>query len=126
MKVYGFDVDETLEISNGPVPIRAMIDLLAQGHGVGLCGNWGAFFSKVPDWHRHINFFNAFIDKREFMKMLRECAGPYLGAEEFVMVGNILHERNRLGFVCGSDDKTAAEYAGWRFIKEDDFANGVR
>ena len=126
MKVYAFDVDETLEISNGPVTLNMIKELREQGHATGLCGNWGCYFSKVADWPKYISFFNAFIDKPQFMKLLKEQSGPFMDVEEFVMVGNILHERNSLGFRCGSDDKGAAEYAGWRFIKEDDFSNGVR
>ena len=31
-KVYAFDVDETLDISNGPIPVQALKDLRDQGH----------------------------------------------------------------------------------------------
>jgi hypothetical protein len=37
-----------------------------------------------------------------------------------VMVGNIL------GISGASDDRGAAERAGWRFIQESEFARGVR
>ena len=40
MIVYAFDVDETLELSAGPIPMRALSDLHLAGHAVGLCGNW--------------------------------------------------------------------------------------
>jgi len=44
----------------------------------------------------------------------------YTPAKEFIMVGNIL------GVSGQSDDKTAAELAGWRFIQEIKFAEGER
>ena len=126
-KVYAFDVDETLEISNGPVMLKMMLDLRAEGHVVGLCGNWGCFFQRVPDWGNYISFFNAFIYKPDFMKGLKDHAGPYMaGIDEFVMVGNVLGAVNSLGVICGSADSEAASLAGWRFIKEDDFAAGAR
>ena len=50
----------------------------------------------------------------------------YLHADEYILVGNIFGEKNSLGFVCGSHDSQAALESGWRFIKEDDFARGVR
>jgi hypothetical protein len=43
MVVYAFDVDETLEVSNGPVKLLDLAKLREQGHIVGLCGNWAAF-----------------------------------------------------------------------------------
>lgn len=50
----------------------------------------------------------------------------YVRADDYVMVGNIRGRVNSLGVVCGSDDDKFAAMAGWRFIKEDDFAVGVR
>jgi hypothetical protein len=44
----------------------------------------------------------------------------YIPGRDYVMVGNIL------GISGASDDRGAAERAGWRFIKESEFANGVR
>jgi hypothetical protein len=46
MKLYAFDVDDTLEISNGPVCLADMQALRNSGHIIGLCGNWG--FSRAP------------------------------------------------------------------------------
>ena len=127
MKVYAFDVDETLEISNGPVFLSDIMALKqADGVCVGLCGNWGKFFALVHRWQDYISFFNGFIDKKEYMKLLREHSGPYMGATEFVMVGNQKGRTNSLGFVTESADSAAAAYAGWRFILEDDFAKGMR
>lgn len=134
-KVYAFDVDECLEISNGPIPLSAMLELREQGHVIGLCGNGRKFCDLLPDWHKYISFnllcdlgpimnFGGLIGKDIWLRCFRETL--YLHAEEYVMVGNVFGEKNSMGFVCGSHDSMFAESAGWRFIKEDDFANGVR
>jgi hypothetical protein len=44
----------------------------------------------------------------------------YIPADDYVMVGNVL------GVSGASDDRGAAERAGWRFIRERKFAYGVR
>jgi len=44
----------------------------------------------------------------------------YIPGHDYVMVGNIL------GISGASDDRGAAERAGWRFIQESEFAKGVR
>lgn len=133
MKVYAFDVDETLEISNGPVLLSAMDELREQGHIVGICGNWGLYVQAVPDWHRRISFLNcsaAFLgdgtkvagDKGSWLKHF----ASFVKADEYVMVGNREGRINSLGFMCASKDEEAAVKARWRFILEDDFAVGVR
>ena len=40
MKIYAFDVDDTLEVSGGPVSIVSVRSLRPEGHIVGLNGNW--------------------------------------------------------------------------------------
>ena len=47
MKVYAFDVDETLYLSHGPVQWEALVALRAEGHVLGLCGNWAAVTLQV-------------------------------------------------------------------------------
>jgi hypothetical protein len=94
MIVYAFDVDETLEVSNGPVKLLDLAKLREQGHIVGLCGNWAMVTLHCPDWHHICSFVG--------------------------MVGNIL------GISGASDDRGAAERAGWRFIQESAFARGAR
>ena len=137
-KVYAFDVDECLETSNGPVTIQMLCDLRKEGSIVGLCGALCRFLQKVPDWHEIISFtlnfdfgFNGWygpdmrlIPKAIWLHCFQHATFP--GADEYVMVGNVFGEKNSLGFVCGSNDSVAAAQAGWRFIKEDDFARGVR
>lgn len=123
MIVYAFDVDETLEISNGPVTLQSLMDLRVAGHVVGICGNWAAFCQRVNGWQHLVSFVNAGTPNKEthLIELHR-----YIPADEFVMVGNVYGERNSLGFVCGSRDNEAAAAAGWRFIKEDAFAAGMR
>lgn len=135
-KIYAFDVDECLEISNGPVTLQSLRDLRDQGHVVGICGNWGLFCQRVSGWSNMVSFLNCVpplfvqgaaqhgirVDKAWFLNHLQQ----YCPAEEYVMVGNVKGEKNSLGFTCHSEDSEAARMAGWRFIKEDDFAGGAR
>lgn len=137
MKVYAFDVDETLEISNGPVTIHQMLELRIEGHIVGICGNWGLFVQAVQGWQHLVSFLNCIppvfvqlqegahgtrMDKVWFLNHLQQ----YVRADDYVLVGNVRGEKNCLGVICDSEDSEAARLAGWRFIKEDDFAHGVR
>ena len=47
MKIYAFDVDDTLEVSGGPISIVSVGSLKAQGHIVGLNGNWAVVVQTV-------------------------------------------------------------------------------
>ena len=53
-------------------------------------------------------------------KLYLEQIKRYVPADDFVMVGNIF------GVTGASDDQGAAQRAGWRFISEQQFADGVR
>lgn len=130
---WAFDVDETLEISNGPVKLDDLMALRVQGHIVGICGNWGLFCQKVSGWQHLASFVNCSPviqmsdgsivgDKAWWLRTFMQ----YCPADEYVMVGNVFGRVNSLGHTCGSRDSEAAEQAGWRFIVEDDFAKGVR
>lgn len=120
--VYAFDVDETLEISNGPVKLQALMDLRVQGHIVGICGNMG-LFCRVPGWQHLASFLGqSYLTKEAFLHGLK----VNIPADDYVMVGNIYGRVNSLGFVCQSRCSEAAATAGWRFILEDDFAKGAR
>jgi hypothetical protein len=125
-KVFAFDVDDTLEISNGPIKIQDLVDLRNQDHIVGLCGNWGKFFQCVPQWYQLLQFFNYGQLKNVFLYEIRLWIP---GMEDYVMVGNIgpLDSRTyNVPQTGGSDDMSQALAANWRFIKESDFAAGVR
>lgn len=67
-RLYVFDVDETLEVSNGPVSVAALRALREQGHIVGLCGNWAVFVRALPDWHRIVSFIGPLqLSKADFL-----------------------------------------------------------
>lgn len=117
-RLYAFDVDETLEVSNGPIPVAALRTLREEGHIVGLCGNWAVFVRAVPEWHRIVSFVGPLqLSKADFLGQLR----LYVRAGEYVMVGN--DPATGWG---SSADREAAEEAGWQFIRETDFAAGAR
>ena len=117
MNCYSFDVDETLEVSNGPITLKMLIALKEEGHIVGLCGNWAMVTMQVKNWHHLFSFLNAGCNNKvEFLTNLKQ----YVPADRYVHVGNIL------GVSGSSDDKGAAEKAGWDFIRESDFATGAR
>jgi hypothetical protein len=58
-----------------------------------------------PDWHICSFVGPCGIEKHDFLRLLRQ----YI-----------------LGISGASDDRGAAERAGWRFIQESEFAKGVR
>jgi hypothetical protein len=117
-RLYAFDVDDTLEVSEGPVAVSALRTLVEEGHVVGLCGNWAVFVHAVPDWHRVVSFLGPFaVTKASFLVQLRLHAP----ASDYIMVGN--DPATGRG---NSADRAAAEQAGWRFIREADFAAGAR
>jgi hypothetical protein len=86
------------------------------GHIVGLCGNWGLFTHSVPNWYDRVSFIGPMrLTKADYLIELR----TNVSAESYVMVGN---DPRIFG---GSDDATAAREAGFRFIREFEFADGV-
>ena len=114
---WSFDVDETLEVSGGPITLQQLIDLKDNDNIVGLCGNWAMVTMQVKNWHHLFSFLNAGCNNKvEFLKNLKQ----YVPADRYVHVGNIL------GVSGSSDDKGSAEKAGWDFLSETEFANGMR
>ena len=118
MVVYAFDVDETLEVSTGPCSCSISSSCASTApYRRPLCGNWAMVTRHCPDWHHICSFVGPCgIEKDDFLRQLRQ----YIPAHGYVMVGNIL------GVFGASDDRRAAERAGWRFIQEREFANVVR
>jgi hypothetical protein len=117
MKIYAFDVDETLEVSDGPIKLDQLVPLCVEGHVLGLCGNWAALTTQIINWHDFFSFLGPMeMTKAAFLTQIRD----YVPADEYIMVGNIA------GVTGSSDDQGAALSAGWRFISEMDFANGSR
>ena len=118
MKVYAFDVDETLYLSHGPVQWEALVALRAEGHVLGLCGNWAAVTMQVPEWHRVLSFIGPSLIGTDKTHSCRDQT--YVPAEEHVMVGN----DHSLRAYVSPDDRGAADAAGWRFLSEGAFAAG--
>ena len=117
MNIYAFDVDETLDVSGGPITIASVESLKTEGHIIGLNGNWAVVVQTVPLWHCIFSFIGPMqMSKNIFLNELK----TYIRADDYVMVGNIK------GISGASDDEGAAHLAGWRFIKEGDFAAGAR
>lgn len=117
MKVYAFDVDETLEVSGGPIKLDQLVQLAIEGHILGLCGNYAMVTMNVANWHDFFSFIGPMeMEKASFLTHIQN----YVPAEEYVMVGNIK------GISGSSDDQGAALLAGWRFIQEQKFADGER
>lgn len=115
-KIYLFDVDETLEISGGPVTFQSIIDLKAQGNIVGLCGNWGLITRNTRGWENLFSLINIGAEKVAFMQHILR----YIPAEDYIMVGN------RKGGLSPDDEELTRLAGGWRFIAEKDFAAGSR
>lgn len=117
MRIYAFDVDETLEISGGPIKLADVGDLVIAGNVVGICGNWAVFVRSVRNWSDFVSFVGPMLmRKSEFLTQIK----TYIPAESYIMVGNIK------GITGQSDDLGAAQEAGWTFLSEGEFANGAR
>lgn len=113
-RVFAFDVDETLDISNGPIPTSTVKTLYDLHNIVGICGNWSHFVRVVPDWNKCVSFigqFYGYTSKEVFLQHLKNA----IAADEYIMVGN---DPAHFG---NSNDIEAARLAGWRFIREDQF-----
>ncbi|MDE2095625.1 MAG: hypothetical protein KGL39_00080 [Patescibacteria group bacterium] len=123
-----FDVDETLEISQGPISLSSLMRLRQEGHIVGLCGNLHCFMERVPKWWEYISFtlnFDTLITLGGLLPKeywLRTFLVSCRNADDYVLVGN------RLGVTGASDDEGAVQRSGppWRFILERDFVDGKR
>ncbi|MBI3954106.1 MAG: hypothetical protein HY330_06300 [Chloroflexi bacterium] len=116
MRLYLFDVDETLECSGGPIKLNSLVVLRNEGHILGLCGNFAMVTLHIANWHHLFSLIGPMsMSKTDFMRNVRQ----HVPADDYIMVGNIL------GVSGASDDSGAAGEAGWRFIKESDFAQGA-
>lgn len=120
MSIYLFDVDETLDCSGGPVTADMLFWLKDEGHIVGLCGNWAKALHCYPNWHRFFSFIGPIATaKPEYLAQISTYAPVQ---EDYILVGNDYS----VGQYNSPDDAPLAAEAGWRFINEIDFANGVR
>ena len=113
-KCFAFDVDETLDISNGPISVSSIKQLYDAGHIVGICGNWSHFVRVVPNWNKMVSFvgqFYGYTSKTVFLTQLKNA----IKVDEYIMIGN---DPAHFG---NSNDIQAAQEAGWTFIREDQF-----
>lgn len=107
MKVYAFDVDKTLWLSNGPVQRDSLVQLRDEGNILGLCGNWARVTTGDAHWHRLFSFVGPIgVSKPDHLKQIKR----YVLAYDYVFVGNDIAEG-----ISPNDAPLAAE-AGWRFI----------
>ena len=97
-KIIGFDCDETLEISNGPVSLKALMGLKTKGWKVGICGNWQLALIHLPN----LDFYTG-APKGENLKW----RGKFF--QKKIFIGN------------GPEDEEAARIAGWQFIHVNNF-----
>lgn len=121
MKIWLFDVDHTLEVSNGPVRLKDIVDLAVAGDITGINGNWAVAVNRINGWWHLFSLIGPMAMSKEiFMQQIK----TYIKAEDYIMVGNDDKDPKWTHHV--SMDKAAADAAGWRFINEDDFSQGVR
>lgn len=103
MFLIAFDVDDTLNISEGPIHIDWMTELLLAGHAVGICGNWPLFVKEVDQWYLMCSFFGPINEsKAEYLTTLKHV----IEAERYIMIGNY------------EPDFFEALQAGWEFMTE--------
>jgi len=111
-----FDVDETLEISEGPVKFSQLVKLRQQGHIIGLCGNFAVITLNMEGWHHLFSLVNIYNGrKHEFLKAVK----TYVPAHRYIFVGN------KDPANAAYSDKLEADLAGWEFIEESDFKEGI-
>jgi len=115
MNIYAFDVDDTLWLSGGPIQLQQLTYLKEQGHILGLCGNWAVVTQLLQGWHFLFSFVGPMeMGKAAFLSQIR----TFVRAEHYIMIGND-------GVTGASLDKQAAETAGWEFVMEKDFKDGL-
>ena len=66
MNIYAFDVDETLDVSAGPVSMASIAEVKRRGDIVGLNGNWAVVVQTVPLWHRLFSFIGPMEMSKKF------------------------------------------------------------
>ena len=109
--------DTAVAPKEGGCPLESLAELRRAGNIVGLCGNWAVVTRGVPDWHLNISFIGPLnLTKAAFLDQI----ASNVPADEYIVVGN---DPDHFG---ASPDKHTAASAGWRFIREDEFAAGAR
>lgn len=103
-KLVAFDVDGTLEVSAGPIPLDALNQLRRQGTIVYIVGNYG----KLAQTTKEFADGNIGRSKAESLKLLAER-----------------HPNTVKIYVADtSQDETEAKTANWQFIYARDFKLG--
>jgi hypothetical protein len=121
MWVFAFDVDHTLEVNQGPIPVESLRKLSRQGHVVGLCGNYQHFLDHVPDWQSFIRFWGPDHSRLQPKhEMLQHVRNTWRG-NAYIMVGN---DPRRFPFAV-SNDIGAANLAGWGYVAENAFGDWI-
>src|SRR3989442_12967329 len=83
--IYAFDVDDTLEVSGGPVRLAELLGLHRAGHVLGVCGNWAVVTATGPDWHRLFSFIGPMeMSKGSFLAHAKR----HRRADDTSLVGN--------------------------------------
>ena len=133
MKVWAFDADNTLNIIGsphpGPIDLRDVVRLKNEGDVIGLVGNYYTAFKNWKDIFKVINFYGPLFnhDKASYLgsvKMDISRARPEV--RDFIMVGNRRIDALAGLVLASANDDGQARLAGWRFIREIDFASGKR
>ena len=110
VNIYLFDVDGTIEVSFGPVTIAQMVNLKRSGHIIGLCGNWGLFVRTVQGWENLLSLIGPIgTSKALYMSQIK----IFIPADRYIFVGN------------APPDNIEARDAGWEFIREVEFKDGI-
>jgi len=102
MTLYAFDVDGTLEVSEGPIKLGVLRNLIAQGHPVYIVGNYGKLSQTTLEFPNG----NLFSTKESSLKILSE---RHPEQTQKIYIGDV------------ETDKTSAESAGWQFVFAKDF-----
>jgi len=98
--VVAFDVDGTLEISGGRIPVRHLLNLKREGFVVGVVGNWELAIKHI----KGLDFYQAGIpSKADILSAIGE------GKVFRLYVGDL------------ESDRREAERAGWNFIFASDY-----
>lgn len=132
--VYAFDVDDTLAIQGsprpGPVPLYAIQELRNQGIVTGVCGNFIVLMKFLPDWWKLFSFYGpeeltgtSLLAHHQYKHNQLIRIMKVMPASRYVMVGNA---KGTPGVANGSMDDVQAHLAKWNFIREQDFARGMR
>jgi len=98
--IVAFDVDDTLEISGGRIPVKHLLDLRKAGVIVGVVGNWELAIKHI----KGLDFYQAGIpSKAEILRAIGE------GKALKLYVGDL------------ESDRHEARRAGWNFIHVNEY-----